>query len=61
MKIADVARTPVDHLKILKQAANNWYDNMGLATWSGNRACRRRWRKDGVSSGKPASGSGVDG
>ena len=30
----DVARTPVNHLKILKQSANNWYDNMGMATSS---------------------------
>jgi enoyl-CoA hydratase len=27
----DVAKTPVDHLKILKESANNWYDNMGMA------------------------------
>lgn len=26
----DVARTPVNHLTILKQATDNWYDNMGL-------------------------------
>ena len=30
----DVARTPVNHLKILKQTTNNWYDNMGMATSS---------------------------
>jgi len=30
----DVARTPVNHLKILKEATNNWYDNMGMATSS---------------------------
>lgn len=28
----DVARTPVNHLKILKQATNNFYDNMNIAT-----------------------------
>lgn len=27
----DVAKTPVNHLTILKEATNNWYDNMGLA------------------------------
>ena len=26
----DIARTPVDHLKILKQSANNFYENMGV-------------------------------
>ena len=26
----DIARTPVEHLKILKESANNFYDNMGL-------------------------------
>lgn len=30
----DVALTPVNHLKILKEATNNWYDNMGMATSS---------------------------
>ncbi|EAQ02116.1 EchA2 [Pseudooceanicola batsensis HTCC2597] len=30
----DIARTPVNHLKILKEAADNWYDNMGLETSS---------------------------
>ncbi len=30
----DVARTPVNHLKILKESANNWYENMGLSTSS---------------------------
>lgn len=28
---ADIARTPVNHLEILKQATNNFYDNMELA------------------------------
>lgn len=28
---ADIARTPINHLSILKQATDNWYDNMGLA------------------------------
>lgn len=27
----DIARTPVNHLTILKEATNNFYDNMGLA------------------------------
>ena len=27
---SDIAKTPVNHLKILKEATNNWYDNMGL-------------------------------
>jgi len=26
----DIAKTPVNHLMILKQAANNFYDNMGI-------------------------------
>ena len=26
----DMARTPVEHLKILKQSANNFYENMGV-------------------------------
>ncbi len=26
----DIARTPVEHLKILKQSANNFYENMGV-------------------------------
>jgi len=26
----DIAKTPVNHLIILKEAANNWYNNMGL-------------------------------
>jgi enoyl-CoA hydratase len=30
----DVALTPVNHLKLLKESANNWYDNMGMATSS---------------------------
>ena len=30
----DIARTPVNHLSILKEATNNWYENMGLATSS---------------------------
>lgn len=30
----DIARTPANHLAILKEATNNWYDNMGLATSS---------------------------
>jgi len=28
---ADIARTPVNHLEILKKATNNFYDNMDLA------------------------------
>lgn len=28
----DVARTPVNHLSILKQATDNWYDNMNIET-----------------------------
>ena len=30
----DVARTPVNHLKILKESTNNWYENMGMETSS---------------------------
>lgn len=30
----DVARTPVNHLKILKESANNWFENMGMSTSS---------------------------
>ena len=26
----DIAKTPVNHLMILKQAANNFYDNMSI-------------------------------
>jgi len=26
----DIAKTPVNHLIILKESTNNWYDNMGL-------------------------------
>lgn len=28
---ADIAKTPVNHLRILKEATNNWYDNMGVS------------------------------
>ena len=27
---SDIAKTPVNHLTILKEATNNWYNNMGL-------------------------------
>lgn len=30
----DVARTPVNHLKLLKESTNNWYENMGMETSS---------------------------
>lgn len=30
----DVARTPLNHLKILKESANNWFENMGMSTSS---------------------------
>lgn len=33
MEVAkDIARSPVNHLALLKEATNNWYDNMGMAT-----------------------------
>lgn len=32
MLAEDVARTPVNHLTILKQATDNWYDNMNVET-----------------------------
>lgn len=31
---ADIAKTPINHLTILKEATNNWYENMGLAASS---------------------------
>lgn len=30
----DVARTSVNHLKLLKESTNNWYENMGMETSS---------------------------
>ncbi|MEO9912613.1 enoyl-CoA hydratase/isomerase family protein [Parasphingorhabdus sp.] len=28
----DIARTPINHLSLLKESTNNWYENMGLHT-----------------------------
>ena len=28
----DIARTPINHLALLKESTNNWYENMGLKT-----------------------------
>lgn len=34
----DIARTPIDHLALLKESTNNWYENMGLHTSSAQAA-----------------------
>ena len=28
----DIARTPIEHLALLKESTNNWFENMGLNT-----------------------------
>jgi len=28
----DIAKTPANHLALLKESTNNWYENMGLET-----------------------------